>query len=222
MTKEESKPRVDMDAQTATEEMPDVQEHAIQALQAEKQSELDKAKADGFNPEIHQTDARGNPVKTKSGRWAKKRGAKPKDFKRPGDKKQAENDAPKSISMDSIESARMVSEMLEGLSVKLIGDEWQLSEAERAGNISAWAATFDYYGGVKISPPAALALSHMQIIITRAGKPKTASKFKLFGAWMKSKFTFKKSKKEKGESNALSDSRQDVKRKIDVGEKESK
>jgi len=80
----------------------------------------------------------------------------------------------------------------------------------------------DYYGGVSLTPPQALALSHLQIILSRAmsEKSKTRAKFGLGLAWFKNKMT-KFKFKGKNKNGAHVDSGKDPKRENNTGDKDS-
>lgn len=198
-------------------DLPEVKENAIAAVQEQKQAAISKAvNEEGFDPQIHVTDAEGNPVRNKSGTLKKKRGRK--KGSKVGSKSQLNLDPPKedeNVTLGSHEAAQVISGLLEQAQVKLVSDEFIYTEIERTGNIEAWRQTLDHYGGLTLTPPQALVLSHLQIIISRAASPenkKTQEKFKLAGEWVKlklKKITFKRAKKD----GAHADNRKDAKRK---------
>lgn len=201
-------------------DMPEVKQNAIDAVNLQKDNEIKKAvEVDGFNPDIHVVGADGQPQRNKNGSLKKKRGRKKGATNSTLNLK---SEAPKDEAlptMGSDEAATVISGLLEAAQVKLVSEEFIYSELERIGNIEAWRQTLDHYGGVKLSPPQALALSHLQIIVVRAmtqENKKTQEKFKLFGTWVKfkmSKITFKKKGKKDG---ARSDSGEDSKRENDT------
>lgn len=197
-----------MDSLTQAEEFPRPDEEAIAAITAQN-AEKPMPENDGqiFDPAIHRVGDDGKPSVTKTGKFRKKTGLK---FIRPEDKKKEEvkTGIPEISSKDA---AIVTSGLIEQISVKLIGDEFNYNEMERNSNVQAWERTYDHYGGVNLSPPAALALNHMSIILARSTQPQTISKMKLFGAWIKSKMTRKK------KHGSQSDSRNDGKRKDDLG-----
>jgi hypothetical protein len=202
-----------------TGDMPEVKENAIAAMEAARGDALKKAQANGFDPAVHVTDAAGNPVLTKSGTFKKKNGRKPGSGSKsyvhnPEAEKRAAADS-QARAVQSEYAARTVSGLLELASVKMLGDEWKLGEVERETNVVAWRDTFDYYGGVNLTPPMALALSHATIIMTRAGQPKTRNKLSLAWAWLKVKFSRNKKVNENG---ARPDTGANDERKNDAGD----
>jgi len=193
-----------IDSLTETEAFPEVNEAAMTAISADREEKA-------IDEKIEET------VKLKKdGTPAKKRGRKPnsekKPFYNPEEKQEKTGDQNPLVSSEY--AATTVSAMFENITVRLISSEWELSPTERVMNVNAWRDTFDYYGGVTLTPPQALALSHLNIILTRIPKPETQSKFSLFKAWLKVKIQNWKNK------NALPDNRTDIKRENDTGEKE--
>lgn len=202
-------------------EMPSVKQNAIDAVQNQKAETLETAiKIDGFDPHIHATDADGNPQYTKSGNLKKKRGRKKASGSRPQSNSslnlgiEPEKEIPKES--ESMGTAVTVSGLLEVAQIKMISEEFKYNEIEREVNIKAWCETFDHYGGVDLSPPQKLAMSHAQIILARAlsggEKSETRAKFKMAGIWLKQKVS-KLSIKRKNKDGALSDSGENSKRK---------
>lgn len=200
----------------SSEEMPEVQPHAIEAIKADNAAKLAEYKAEGFDPEQHQTDAQGLPVLTKGGKFAKKRGAKKgkvKSVLNLSDKKQEKESADPQAS-DSLQAAAVTSDILENLQCVLISDEFRYSDIEREGNIEAWRGLYDHYGGVKVHPAMAVSMSHVAIILDRARKEKTKTKFALAKAWFLNKILRKK-------ENARVNNRKDIERENNLREKES-
>lgn len=159
-------PSITMDTLTEQENFPEPQQHAIDAFAAKEKAE----------------SAVEAPVKLKKdGTPAKRRGRKPKseivDPRRPKDAPQMPDDG--TVKVDSTQAAQLVSGMLENMQVTLISKEFIYSDLEREANINAWRDTFDHYGGVSITPPQALALSHMSIILARAAPAKSETRTKL-------------------------------------------
>jgi len=203
-----------MDSLTQNEELPDVQPHAIDAIKSAKNDQVEQAKKElGFDPEIHATNSDGTPKLTKAGKPQKKRGRKSGSVLNA--KKKAETAQPEITEISSMEAGVVVSGLLEQMSVKLISDEWAYNDVERAGNVTAWAQTFDSFGGVKLSPVQMLMMSHAQIILTRIPQPKTKTKIGLIKAWWKHKKSKWRNKK-----NAHTDNRKDAIGENDVREEE--
>lgn len=196
--------KITMDLLTEKEAFPEVNENAINAVN-EKNQEIEAE-----NLEIE------NDVKLKKdGTPAKKRGRKKADFVNPREKAQIETP----IETSSIYAATVTSDLLEQVSVVLISKDFKLNELEKSTNIKAWSDTFDYYGGVNLSPPAALALNHAAIILSRVqSSSETKTKFQMAKIWLKSKVSkiFKK-----GNKDALYNSGQDNERENDLGNQES-
>jgi len=205
--------------------MPEVKQNAIDAIHGQKAEEITKAvKVDGFNPEIHVVGADGQPKRNKNGSLKKKRGRK-KGTTSPSKSTLNIEDKKEELveQISSYETAVTISGLLEMAQVKMISDEFLYLEIERCSNIEAWQKTLDYYGGVNLTPPQILFLSHMQIILTRAmGEKniKTKEKFAYFKTWINQKvkrFSFKKENK----NGSHADSGENPKRKDDTGEKTS-
>ena len=210
-TKEEKTKPLSMDDLTGADVFPDVQEHAVQA--AVEKAAVEKA-------EFAKAETQ-NITYNKDGTPRKKRGPKPKgekNFKNPRDIKAAQNIAPM---VDSSQAAVVISGILEQMQVTLISDEFKYQTMERDLNVLAWKNTLDSYGGMELTPPMALAISHGAIILSRASQPKTKTKFEAAKIWFQLKLQ-KYQEKKKGAKNALSDRGANVEREIDVREKESK
>lgn len=202
-----------MDALVADETLPEVQQPAIDAFNEKAAAEKQEAAA---------LEAQGVKLKA-DGTPAKKRGRKSNAEKglvdpRAPKAKSAEEIEAEQKAQDSLEAAAVVSGILEQLQVVLISDEFKYEEIERVNNIQAWKDTFDHYGGVSLSPPARLAMSHASIIMTRAMRPKskTQEKMALAKVWIVNKFSrvnVKFWQKKKDNENARTDNRAD-----DVGQ----
>lgn len=188
-----------MDDLTAGETLPEVQENAIEAVQAAIAEQQGEAIADNDAPYGRKVD--GTPKK-KRGRKAgestppKKSNASPTQtpFDFGGDATLPPIDAvtgePK---IDSTKAAVIASGLIEGFTVATISKAWTLEKAERERNIIAWKEAFDHYGGVVLSPPLALVSDHIMIIQKRAlSDNDTKSRINLGIAWIKTKFKRKK------------------------------
>lgn len=198
-----------MDALTQDEMFPVPDEEAIRAISA--QENVKPQTMPGFDPEIHASKADGTPSLTKNGNFRKKTKSK---FVKP-EEKRAEVAKQAAMEISSKEAAIVCSGLIEQISVKLISDEFAYSDLERGSNVQAWEHCFDHYGGVNLTPPAALALNHAAIVLTRLGQPKTMGKFKQIGGWMKNKF------KRKPKNGALLNRGNDGKRQDNVGAEKS-
>lgn len=203
-----------MDSLTENEEFPRPDEEAIAAITKGNQNDginaapktSSKKDEEKFDASIHRTDDTGKPVLTKTGKFRKKTGyAK---FVNPEAKKETPAGTQE---ISSAAAATLTSGIIERLSVMLVSDDFIYSEIERAQNVIAWTNCYDYYGGVNLTPPMALACDHMAIILARANKPTFHSKLALFTAWIKNKF------KRKNKNGSLPGSGNDGKRQDDVG-----
>ncbi len=198
-----------MDSLTANEEFPRPDEEAIAAITQKEISKPSPKSENEFNPEIHRVGDDGKPVLTKTGKFRKKTGHK---FINPETKKETVG-ATQEIS--SAAAATLTSGIIERLSVMLISEDFIYSEQERNQNVVAWTNCYDYYGGVNLTPPVALAVDHMAILLARANKPKTISKFSAALFWIKNKF------KRKNKNGALPNSGNDGVRQDDMGAEKS-
>lgn len=208
--------KMTMDDLSADEALPQVQENAIAAVKQDTEQKIQKEKANGFDPNIHATNDDGTPKKTASGNFAKKRGRKSTLNTGQKSAKQIEQEEQElKAKEENKQSAAVISAILEQAQMKFISEEFEYSDRERAANQAVWEATLEYYGGVNIPPPVALAMDHMTIILSRAQKPKVKDKFGHLKLWFKQKFTRKP-------KYALSNSGQDSERKDDLRKEESK
>ena len=201
-----------MDELTAQENFPRPDEEAIAAITEQRvdaSAAADPESQEKFDPAIHSVGKDGKPTVTKTGKFRKKN----QKFIRP-DAVEEKPVAP-APAVTSEHAAQVTSGLIEQLSVTLISDDFVYSELERASNIKAWEQCYDYYGGVNIPPPAALALNHIGIIVARAHKEKPQMKFALFVTWIKNKF------KRKPKNGAHASSGNDGKRENNVGAEES-
>lgn len=209
-----------MDALTEGETMPEVQPHAIAAIKQEKQDAITDAKEKGFDPEIHETDADGKPVKTRTGKFRKKRGAKPASSKSRldlgGDKQKAkEQEQKKKVEIDSLTAAATTSAILERIQIGMIGEDMEYDEVQKKRNINAWYDLYEHYGGLEVHPALAVAADHTMLLIEKSQKPKVKTKFKKFTENIAAKLVLWRNK------NALFNRGENAKRENDVREEES-
>lgn len=204
-----------MDDLTGGEVLPEVQEHSINAVQADAMAKTEAAKGEGFDPEIHAKNTDGSPKKTAAGNFAKKRGRKSvlNTGGKTAKQEKIEIEEEKAA-LENHQSAKVVSMILEQAQMKMISGEFEYSDKERAANQAVWEATFEYYGNVNIPPPIALAVDHLTIILSRTQKPETKDKLSHVKLWFKNKF--KRNKK-----HALPDSGKNSKREDNIRKEES-
>ena len=192
-----------MDELSANETFPEVKQNAIDAISEQK---AETAAIEQAAPIKLKAD--GTPAK-KRGRKAGSTVQKPQaqSFNNPRNP-QGENVNQNIPNISSKQAAQVVSGLIEQLSVVLVSDDFIYSEIERNSNVQAWEQTLDYYGGVTISPPAALAMNHIAIIVSRSQKEKTKTKVNLIKAWISDKIA-SRFKKKKDKENALPNSGSD-------------
>lgn len=207
--------KLSLDDIALAEKFPEVSEHAIGAF---KEKEIKAQKE-----VIQQSVELQKDVKLKKdGTPAKKRGRKSLDEKTKTDSaffnpREANKASAQEIS--SHYAATVTSGIIESVTVAMISKDFQLNDIERVANVKAWADTFDYYGGVSLTPPQALMLNQAGIFLTRFGASKeTQSKLALGKAWLKDKYVSFKNRKKK---NAQPDNRTDIERKDNASQKVS-
>jgi hypothetical protein len=206
---------VTIDALTETEHFPDVQEHAVKTFEEKQAAQI------ALEKQTAALENAGIKMK-KDGTPAAKRGRKPNAQKQPSSVlKTPRQNVALTPNVDSTQAALIVSGILETMQVTLISDEFKYTDTERALNVDAWRKSLDYYGGVSVSPPMELAISHAAIILSRAQQPKTQSKFALMKAWAADKISTYKAQKKKAKENASTDNRSDAIGENDLREKES-
>lgn len=163
----------------------------------------------------------------KDGTSRKKRGRPRKSDKKEENKQEASsfknpNDVIEEKVDTDLNSAIVISGLIENTSVGLISKDFQYSEIERATNVAAWHETIKHYGGYELHPVTALAASHMSIIFTRLQKSEESkTKFKMGGLWFKSKIVKFSKLFKRGKKDALSNTRENNERENNASEKES-
>ena len=212
-------------AETLLSEMPEPQEHVIEAERATDnapQSEPIQAdnRGDTFDPAIHVTDADGNPVLTKAGNYRKRPGRKAGSV--PTSSIYSEPPPTQAEPALPDPAARAAADTLFTLGVTLGGEEWlpiQSPETgldERAEMIGAFDAYFKAAGIVDIPPGLALSIAVGGYALPRFTQPKTRTRMqrakdRVAAWWLK----------RKARKNARSDSGNDGKRENDARETSS-
>lgn len=154
---------------------------------------------------------RGRPKKTENIENTEKTSG----FNNPNEKEEIKPDS-------DLNSAIVISGLIETTSIGLISKDFEYNEMERATNIAAWHETIKHYGGYELHPVTALAASHLSIIFTRIkSSEESKTKFKIGGLWLKQKFSNLTKIFKRGKKDALSDTRKNNERKNNVREKES-
>jgi len=209
-----------MDEITNDETLPEIQPHAIKAVMDEKSDTVEEAKQNGFDAELHETDAHGQPVLTKAGNFRKKRGAGA--VKRKTTSKLELNDTPQEnsknekVKVESKTAAMTTSAILERVQIGMIGEDMAYSDIERAQNTDAWFNLYEYYGGIEVHPALAVAADHTMLVLSRSQKPSVKRKIKTLGEKIAGKIYFWRNK------NALFNRGENTKRENNVREKESR
>lgn len=194
-----------MDDLTAGEQLPEVQENAIEAVQAaiaEQQGELNTddapygRKADG-TPKKKRGRKAGQQTDNSTTSPQSKNTSQNGSFNFGNENQKESSPAIDAVigelKKDSTKAAAFASGLIEGFTIATISKAWKLEKAERERNIIAWRDAFDHYGGVELSPPLALVTDHLMIIQTRAlADSDTKSRIGLGWAWLKTKFKRKK------------------------------
>lgn len=183
----------------SSEVMPEVQDSAIEAVQAQRSE----------NAEPEQTPAQ-TKVKKKRGRPIGS--GKTKSQLHTGETAVSSQTAAQpagTVSVDSTVAAMTISGLIERTQIGVLGNDFIYNEIERTQNREAWKNCLDYYGGLNLPPPLALAADHMAIIMARATKPAVQSRFQLLKAWVTGKLEKIRSKKNAQPDNRPDDERQD-------------
>lgn len=202
----------------AIENQPEVSPVAENAMKAEQPQTMDSFKVEPqtihlppanspvgtqatpeiFNPEIHQTDASGNPVYTQAGGFAKKRGRKPGQRNRPDS---SYNPGAGVIDTDNekIQKAHACAVTVVGIMFmvgRAIGGEefTPIVDANTGHNepkmlTDAWTQYFMTSEVESIPPWLGVAVASLAFILPRTVMPQTAGKLTRLWDWICSKFS---------------------------------
>lgn len=201
-------------ASTLADEMPDVQQHAIeQHIENESKirAEWDEyTDVDGnkFDANIHKTNKNGEPTLSTKGNLIKKPGRKGKSQAGSNtssfvarDKEKSTPSPEEKATQMSRASGAMAANLLITVGVVVGGEEWypqkneQLGVDEKTMLESAFADYFVATGRTDIPPGLALTAAIGGYIIPRFALPKTKSRASKFVAWIKQKWLNRKLKK---------------------------
>lgn len=202
--------------------MPDVQEHAIEqhAEKTEKIAEytdgLKDADGQSFDPRLHVTDESGLPKLTKTGKLRKRR--QPQEtapttrkpvtsFVATPKSEHSTHDEPvdtsaASAAANSRAAGVATANLLITVGMSLGGEEWapvkntELGIDEKALLENAFA---DYYlatGKTDLPPGLALTVAVGSYALPRFSKPKTKTRLKILGVWLKQKWENWKNRKQ--------------------------
>lgn len=199
------------------------------------------ARVDGFgrpfDAAIHVTDDAGEPVLTKSGKLkcrpgcglggrgnkgANREAGPRSQVGGPAGGPGAPTDAvrrehTRAAAVAAVETVGTLGRMLGGEEWAFIRDESRGID-ERSAGVDAFAQYFEAKGIEDIPPGVALAIWAMAYAGPRFAAPKTRGRLKLAGAWIKTKWPFKRRNKGKHTDAARTDSRDDRKRENDAGD----
>jgi hypothetical protein len=169
---------------------PRVREEVVSKLEAEQNDEMpnessssvsDSPKYEQFNPNIHAVDATGNPIKTKSGQFAKKRGRKAGQ--------QANNPNPSSSQAEPQSNpqvnyaglASLATSMVFGMLSSTLGDHWQPKPEENAAITECTAKYMESLGMTDIPPGILLICVVGLYALPRALHPDTKKRLQELG-----------------------------------------
>lgn len=184
---------------------------------------VSNAGGETFDPEIHATDASGNPLKTASGKYRKKPGRK-KGVDYSAENRSTTPKAPNEIAGDiARNNSRHAAAIAAVETVQVIGriiggEEWayikndQFGIDERASGIAAFERYFEAKNIDDLPPGIALSIWGVAYCAPRFAAPKTKNRLGLAVAWFKSKLSRNK------HNGARTDIRNDRKRENNTSE----
>ena len=168
-----------------TRDMPEVQEHAIEA---EKEKQNGSTSLDdfgrAFDPEIHATDDEGKPKINKDGTFRKKRQSKKSKLSMPGDE-------PGSV---SIKVGHQMAESIFNFGQLIGGEEWAPIRNEKYGvderqqMRDAWANYAAEKSWHDFPPGVAVTMVTMAYVIPRLSMPKTKTRLQTAKEWVYAKY----------------------------------
>lgn len=212
---------LDTIAGSLSEEMPDVQQHAIDAEAGKAEaikseySDLKDSKGNSFDPELHRTDKDGAPDLTPKGKLRVK--PKPRSFyadSRKGGAKSVVDDGSEKrnaleLKQQSRASGAMAANLLIVVSCVAGGEEWQPRVSVENGLDeklileNAFSDYFEATGRIDIPPSMGLIIAVGSYALPRFTMPKTKERVKGFRAKIKMWFANRKLKKHGLEAKAL-------------------
>jgi hypothetical protein len=161
----------DDDLKSFVKDLPNVVDDAVEAAE-KKEEEIQKAqditdkKGVKFDPKVHKSDDKGNPLFTpKTGRFQRK-------LNIPPEQKAAADQAALAVDPLMIE-AQGYTDAINLFARGVIGDEALWQQGERDAHILAWYKFMQKYGAVTMNPIIGLVIVHAAIIGSRASKPRT-------------------------------------------------
>ena len=150
----------------------------------------------GFDPAVHRSDADGNPILTREGAYAKKRGPK-----KAGDvPRETASDVPRetasaglptqaaAATVSTAQTAVFLVTTVTGVLSRAIGPEWAADKQEIKGLSDAVKTYIDSKGGIAITPEMGLALAVAAYSLPRFAVENTQSKAQKAIGWVRDRF----------------------------------
>lgn len=200
---------IDSIADNLSQNMPDVQPHAIDHERAQNQQKTDQfgelrdKDGNAFDPQIHRTDKDGNPVLSAKDKLIRKPGRKSGSAAPPRQSviADAPGQSPAEITARDDMQMRAAGMALGKVAANtmisictLISDEWKPTIDEEHGIDerqyleNAFGEYFVATGKTDLPPSWGLGIAISAYAIPRFGKPKTKSRLAQFGSWIKKKY----------------------------------
>lgn len=140
---------------------------------------------DAFDPAVHATDAEGRPKKTKTGKWAKKRGRKGNRVATSGT-----GNVRGTAEIEAERAGHATAQLIFTMGVVLGGEEWQpridtdtgLNEPQQMSE--AWAAYYLATGKTDLPPWVTVVIAMCGYSLPRLAMPKTQTRIQRLKAWL--------------------------------------
>lgn len=150
----------------------------------------------GFDPAVHRSDADGNPILTREGAYAKKRGPR-----KAGDvSHETTSDVPRETasagiptqaaasSVSTAQTAVFLVTTVTGVLSRAIGPEWTADKQEIKGLSDAVKTYIDSKGGIAITPEMGLVLAIGAYSLPRLAVENTQTKLQKATDWLRDRF----------------------------------
>lgn len=150
----------------------------------------------GFDPAVHRSDADGNPILTREGAYAKKRGPR-----KAGDvSRETTSDVPRetasagiptqaaAASISTAQTAVFLVTTVTGVLSRAIGPEWAADKQEIKGLSDAVKTYIDSKGGIAITPEMGLVLAIGAYSLPRLAVENTQTKLQMATGWLRDRF----------------------------------
>lgn len=152
-----------------------------------------------FDPAIHATDDSGRPRKTKTGKWAKKRGRKSTT----GYSQTATAKTSKDIEAE--QAGLATAQVIFTLGVAIGGEEWQPKIDNETGlnephhMSQAWAEYYKATGKTDVPPWLTVVIACSCYSLPRLTMPKTQTRMQRFSKWIGGLWNARKTRKKSGD-----------------------